>query len=149
MSSRSSHLMTSRAPTGRADERRARNLQYDDINRYHPQVRFLPGKRRRIDQQAAIDAAHSVGPGALDYSRTQDGEAKALDVLTQIPVLGRWAESDDVHFDINIPSAKEALTAFISTNLQGRRYWFERDEAEVRGDIKNSPTTTGAEHNTL
>ncbi|KAJ9101894.1 hypothetical protein QFC21_003234 [Naganishia friedmannii] len=134
VSSRSSHLMTARAQTGRADEKRARNLQYDEIDRHHPQVRFLPGKRRRTDQQTAIDVAHKVGTGALDHPHNKDGEAKAFDMAVQIPTLGRWAESEDVHFDINIPSAKEALTAFIATNLQGRRYWFERDESEVSGN---------------
>lgn len=129
-------MMAARAQTGRADEKRARNLQYDEIDRHHPQVRFLPGKRRRTDQQAAIDAAHKVGTGALDRSRIEDGETKAIDMSVQIPILGRWAETEDVHFDMNIPSAKEALTAFIATNLQGRRYWFERDESEVRGNVR-------------
>lgn len=127
--------MSSRAQTGRAEEKRARNLQYDEIDRHHPQVRFLPGKRRRTDQQAAIDAAHKVGTGALDNPRRMDGEAKAIDMSVQIPVLGKWSESEDVHFEINITSAKEALTAFIATNLQGRRYWFERDESEVRSNL--------------
>ncbi|KAJ9116854.1 hypothetical protein QFC22_004511 [Naganishia vaughanmartiniae] len=138
VSSRSSHLMASRAQTGRADEKRARNLQYDEIDRHHPQVRFLPGKRRRTDQQAAIDVAHKVGTGALDYAGKKDGEAKAIAMSAQIPTLGKWAESEEVHFEIDIPSAKDALTAFIATNLQGRRYWFERDESEDIADSINA-----------
>lgn len=134
MSSRSnhSHLMESRAPTGRAEEKRARNLQYEEIERYHPQVRFLPGKRRRNEQQSAYDAAHKVG-STHDANRKRNLATDRSDVLTQVPILGHWAdaEADDLDFDFDSKAAKDALTAFISTNLQGRRYWFERDDSEV------------------
>lgn len=122
--------MDSRAPTGRAEEKRARNMQYEDIDRYHPQVRFLPGKRRRAEQQAAIDAAQRVG-SSPDDTRRRNLATESSDVLMQVPVLGYWADADDLKFDFNSKAAKDALTAFISTNLQGRRYWFERDDSEV------------------
>ena len=122
--------MDSRAPTGRAEEKRARNMQYEDIDRYHPQVRFLPGKRRRHEQQTALDAAHKVG-SSPDDTRKRNLATESSDVLMQVPVLGYWADADDLKFDFNSKAAKDALTAFISTNLQGRRYWFERDDSEV------------------
>jgi hypothetical protein len=105
-------------------------MQYEDIDRYHPQVRFLPGKRRRNEQQAALDAAHKVGSSPDDIRR-RNFAAESSDVLMQVPVLGYWAEAEDLAFDFNSKAAKDALTAFISTNLQGRRYWFERDDSEV------------------
>lgn len=122
--------MDSRAPTGRGEEKRARNLQYDDIDRYHPQVRFLPGKRRRHEQQTSLDATHKVG-STPDDTRRRNLATESSDVSMQVPVLGYWADADDLKFDFNSRAAKDALTAFISTNLQGRRYWFERDDSEV------------------
>jgi hypothetical protein len=121
--------MASRAQTGRAEEKRARNMQYEEVERYHPQVRFLPGKRRRNEQQAAVDAATKVGlPNDNHQERT--GTVKA-DVVAQVPLLGYWADVEGLKFDFTSKSAKDALTAFISVNLQARRFWFERDDSEV------------------
>lgn len=121
--------MSSRAQTGRAEEKRARNLQYEDVERYHPQVRFLPGKRRRNEQQAAVDAVTKVG-FPIDNHQKRTGTEKA-DVVTQVPLLGYWADVDGLKFDFTSTAAKDALTAFISVNLQARRFWFERDDPEV------------------
>jgi hypothetical protein len=104
-------------------------MQYEEVERYHPQVRFLPGKRRRNEQQAAVDAATKVGlPN--DNHQERSGAEKA-DVVAQVPLLGYWADVEGLKFDFTSKSAKDALTAFISVNLQARRFWFERDDSEV------------------
>lgn len=122
--------MSSRAPTGRAEEKRARNLQYENVDRYHPQVRFLPGKRRRNEQQAAVDAATKVGFPIDNHQERKVTEKH--DTIAQVPLLGYWADIDGLEFDFTSTTAKDALTAFISVNLQSRRFWFERDDSEVR-----------------
>lgn len=104
-------------------------MQYEDVDRYHPQVRFLPGKRRRNEQQAAVDAATKVGFPIDNHQ--ERGVTEKADVVAQVPLLGYWADVDGLKFDFTSKSAKDALTAFISVNLQSRRFWFERDDSEV------------------
>lgn len=105
-------------------------MQYEDVDRYHPQVRFLPGKRRRNEQQAAVDAATKVGFPTDNHHERKVTEK--YETIAQVPLLGYWADVDGLEFDFASTTAKDALTAFISVNLQSRRFWFERDDSEVR-----------------